>query len=220
MDSRKLLDARALAAVFASSLAVALMLGASTGPPIVDVSDLRWLDSGAEVSVTGIVVDAERFDSGTDMFILLGQEGAETVKVIVSVGEGARPSDHVLVGDKLLVTGQLSNDEQGAVLYSRYEAVSVVARSEEALSVAIVCDNWQLFLWDEFVVRGRLVLSNDPVGPYALAGDDSISRLRLDAGSSDLSGAVGRIVVVSGTLVMERGDMSLELRAATVAISE
>jgi len=181
---------------------------------------LRSLDSGAEVSVTGIVVDAERFDSGTDMFILLGQEGAETVKVIVSVGEGARPSDHVLVGDKLLVTGQLSNDEQGAVLYSRYEAVSVVARSEEALSVAIVCDNWQLFLWDEFVVRGRLVLSNDPVGPYALAGDDSISRLRLDAGSSDLSGAVGRIVVVSGTLVMERGDMSLELRAATVAISE
>lgn len=205
--------------LLASLMTSLLMIGLSPSPPVIEVSDLGSLDEGCKVTIRGIVVDSAAFDSGTDLLVLLDHQGSETANVYASPGGKARPSMYALVGDELEVTGRLSMSGLVPVLYSDSDQVSLVSRSEDTLTVAMVCDNWQLFLWDSFSVEGRVVVSSIS-GEFQLVDALEEHGCRIESGgASDLSVAVGQHVIVSGRLVMDYHDMSLELVVRALSLA-
>ena len=164
-------------------------------------------------------MDIRAFDSGADMVVLLDLQGPETARVHISAGSRPRVSTYASVGDQLVAIGRLALEGQIPAVYSISDRVTLTAYSVDTLTISMVCESWQLFIYDEFTVKGYIGwdansdafrISDDPFGrPPGL-------RVRYTDALPILE---GEMVTASGRLVMDLQDMSLELAVRSISIA-
>lgn len=208
-----------LSAAFVVLASSVLLLGILARPPQVDVSALHGLDDGSVVTVRGVVVDLRAFDTGADMLVILDLCGSDIARIQVSPGSRPRPSAYTSIGDLVAATGRLVSEGQVPVVYSSSDCIVLVAESPVALSVYTVCDNWHLFIYDEFKIQGYV---QEDAGSGSLCLVDSLGtsgpRLRVQY-TNALQYLEGKRVTVLGKLTMEPNEMSLVLTVRTISLA-
>ncbi|MEM4232439.1 MAG: hypothetical protein QXZ19_00505 [Thermoplasmata archaeon] len=208
-----------LSAAFVVLASCVLLLGMVADPPQVDVSALHGLDDGSVVTVRGVVVDLRAFDTGSDMLVILDLSGAEIARIQVSPGCRPRPSAYTSIGDLVAATGRVVLEGQVPVVYSSSDCIVLVAESPVALSVCMGCDNWQLFIYDEFKIQGY-VQNDGGSGAFCLVDSLGASgpRLRIQH-TNALQFVEGKRVTVLGKLTMDPNEMSLVLTVRTISLA-
>lgn len=208
-----------LSAMFVMLACGVLLLGTSVGPPQVDVAVLHRLDDGSVVTVRGVVVDLRAFDTGADMLVLLDLRGQEIARIQVAPGCCPRPTMYASVGDIVAATGRVVSEGHIPVVYSSSDRIVLIADSTVALSVCTVCDNWQLFIYDEFMIEGY-VQEDAGSGGFCLVDSPGTSGPRLRLHHTDALQCVeGERVRVSGKLTMDPKEMCLILTVRTIFLA-
>lgn len=147
------------------------------------------------------------YESGSEILVIADMTGYPTVKLVCSPGPGPPPSAIGGVGDVLSVSGRCVFEGGIPSIFCRYNDVSLVAPSEDALSVGLLEEGWRLFEGDRFFVRGVCAIESSGAARLCDPGGACSFALQFDQGVVATAGEV----LVDCTLLMDRGTMSLVL---------
>ncbi len=134
-----------------------VLLGASTAPPRLDISQISSVDDGTSVMVSGILVDFHSYDAGVENLVLMDRHTGATVKIVCYKGIEPSPSQYSEIGDELLIKGEVSQYGSSSAVLTESKGVSVLKKARFVLTVEMLSANWALFEGDEFVIRGLMM---------------------------------------------------------------
>lgn len=186
------------------------MLGTTSSPPEVAISQVSRLEDGTEVRISGLMVDLWVYESGAESLILAEPDGDHTVKVVSSPAARPQPSRYADIGDELCVIGEISKTGSVPTIFAKSDEISMVEESEDALTVDVLARNWVLFDGDCIRVGGILAFDGLGTGPRLFAYDMSCS-LALSTGGLDAGAYLGERVLVTGILGFDSRILSLML---------
>ena len=203
---------RMLAAVFALMLSVVLLVSSSSKIPTVSIDQLSSLDGGSEVRLVGVVVGLSLNEGGSEDVIIADVQQGTTVKIICMSGTRPLPSRYISIGDEVSLTGATA-DSSPNVVFTTSDDIVVTRGSESTLTVGILASNWLLFEGDSFTVGGVLIERDR--GSFALSDLDGLHTIRV-VFAGELSGYVGKNVLVTAQLRLDSATMALVLSASSV----
>ncbi|MGD9963463.1 MAG: hypothetical protein AB7S97_06170 [Thermoplasmata archaeon] len=209
----RLVDAPMMAVLAAGLLTSMVLLSASSAPPSVTVSQLWGLDGDTHLTVCGVLVSLRSYESGSEVMVVSDESGSTTVKVVCAVGPGQAPSASLSIGDLLSLSGECVFEDGIPCVYCRYGDVQLLQRSEEVLTVDMVCASWRLFEGDRLSVRG--VCGWDASGCLRLSdvGGESAIMMSLAPGVAPFEGEA----LVDCVLVLDGATMALVLQVESLA---
>jgi hypothetical protein len=196
---KRVLDEKHLAAILMCLLSSIVLLGSSSGPPLVAISAIPAVEDGTTVKVVGVVVDIRLYDSGAEGIIVADLDDGTVVKVVSTPGIKHQPSAYARIGDELQVEGEVSSTQAACVIFAGSDNVLVVRESELVLTVKAISSNWFLFEGDVVRIKGVLEQTGLGVGLrlYDCSDGCSIAVLPDDL---DLDQFVGLTVTLTATL--------------------
>jgi len=200
---------RRLAALETMLLAAMVALSGGARPPLVSISDIALLEAGAEASVVGLVAENWLYESGSEGLLLADPLSTGTLRVICVQAVKPMPSRYLSIGDEIAVRGEVSKSATGLCLIATSDGIQRLRTSAAALTVAVLCENWMVFLNDRLLVRG-ILLVDEAAGGWRLgdAYSDGSLRLDLECPPPPLS---ARTVEVEGSMVLDKDRMELVL---------
>lgn len=205
-----------IALLLACLLSSMVMLGSSSSPPEVTISQIPQLEDGMKVRISGIMVDLWRYESGTESLVLAEPGCGLTVKVVSSLASRPQPSKYADIGDELLVSGELSKSGQAPTIFARSDGISVAKESEDVLTIDLLAENWMLFDGDCIRVKGLLDYDGLNMNLRLFSFDTSTS-LTLTMGGLDAEAFIGSRTVVTGVLRFDPRTMSIVLLVKSVS---
>ncbi len=209
-------DQRVIALLLACLLSSVVVLGTTSSPPEVAISQVARLEDGMRVRVSGLMVDLWVYESGAESLVLADPERGCSVKVVSSPATRPQPSEYADIGDKLCVIGEISKTGFAPTIFARSDEISVVEESEDVLTVDVLARNWNLFDGDCIRIRGILAFDGLGIGPRLFSCDMN-SSLALSMGWIDASAYLGELVLVTGVLGFDSRILSLTLSVKGVS---
>ena len=203
---------RMLAAMFASMLSVVVLISSSSKVPMVNIGQLSALDGGSEVRLVGVVVGLSLNEGGSEDVIIADVQLGTTAKVICMSGIRPLPSRYLSIGDEVSVRGSTA-DSSSNVVFTTSDDIVVTRGSVSTLTVGILASNWLLFEGDPFRIGGVLIERDS--GGYALSDPDESHSIRV-VYAGDLTGCVGKSVLVTARLRLDSATMALVLSASSI----
>lgn len=203
-----------LAALEAVLLAAMVILSGKSQPPLVSISDFATLEEGAVVSVIGLVAENWLYESGSEGVLLTDSSSSSTLRVICARAIKPMPSQYLSIGDEVSVQGEVARGATGLCLAATSDGIERLRTSAVALTVAILCKNWMVFLNDRILVRGILLIDEE-TGGWRLADAYSERSVSLVMECPPLS-APNRVVEVLGSMVLDEDRMELVFVSSSV----
>ncbi len=157
---------RCNALVAALVISSVLLLSYGVDDAVLSIDELSTDLDGASVMISGILTSLKRYESGTEILMLIDESGQSSLKVVCTPSSASPPSFHVSIGGEIRAKGELSFDEEGATLFTVYDEVEQVSSSEVALGLSTLRASWQLFEDDRFNLTGLVEQVSD--GSYRL----------------------------------------------------
>ncbi len=157
---------RCNAAIAALALSSVLLLSYGMEPALLSIDELSSDFDGARVMTYGILTGLKRYESGTEILMLIDESGQSSLKVVCTPSAAPPPSNHTSIGGKILARGEISFGEGGPTLFTVYDDVEQLSSSENALTLSTLSASWQLFEGDRFNLKG--LVEHDSDGAYRL----------------------------------------------------
>jgi len=195
-----------------------VLLGTSSEPPLVSISDVPNLESGTRVELIGLLVELRIYDSGAEGLVLADADGGFTARVVCSGGIRPQPSSYTSIGDELRVIGDISSGETGTLVFTDSDKIAISRESEAVLSVRTVSSNWMLFEGDTIRINGIVEMDGSGSGLRLVECSGGCS-IAVGTNQVSLDILVGQQVIVTATLDFDRRTSSLVL-AVLYAVPE
>ena len=176
-----------------------VLLGSSSEPPIVHIYDISSLEGGTIVEFIGLLVELRVYDSGTERLVIADAEDGCTIRVVCSDGICPQPSSYASIGDELKVIGKISSSDDGALVFTNSDRITMMRGSETVLSVRTVTSNWVLFEGDTIRINGVLETDGFDSSPRLVECSGGFS-IAVGSCQVGLDGLIGQSVIVTARL--------------------
>ncbi len=168
---------RCNAAIAALVISSVLLLSYGIETTVLSIDELSSDFDGARVMTHGILTSLKRYESGTEILMLIDELGQSSLKVVCTPSAASPPSSQVSIGDELRAKGEISFGEEGPILFTVYGEIEQISSSENALELSTLRASWQLFEGDRFDLTG--LVEHDSDGTYRLFDEHRESSIAL-----------------------------------------